>query len=77
VKDYAQAAIDVLRVLRGENFAIAFVELRMQFHRRYSKGFICSTSHGIAFFEHVLAGANAWTEKGDLEDNFRKILKQK
>ncbi len=75
MRDYARAAIDVLRVLRGESYAVAFVELRMAFHQHYGHGLICSTSHGIDFFENILAGPEAWDEEGELGDNFRKLFK--
>ncbi len=71
---YAQAAVDALRVLKGQEWAVAFVELRLQFFRRYQRGLICSTEHGPEFFEHILAGPKAWKEKGEYGNNFRALF---
>lgn len=57
-------------------FAKNYVNLRLQFFRQFNPGYICSTSHGIDFFDNVkncLAGEE-WTEKGEYGNNFRKLI---
>jgi hypothetical protein len=69
---YARCAKDILNVARAEYWAAVFVELRIEFTRLYSRG-ICSTSHGIEFFDNVLAGPANWKEPGEYGNNFRKL----
>jgi len=69
---FARAAKEILSRVPEHMWATWFVELRMQFARCYSKG-ICSTSHGIEFFDNVLAGPANWQEPGEYGNNFRKL----
>lgn len=71
--EFAKAVKDLLDTVSKDLFAPLFVESRMEFTRRYSKG-ICSTSHGLEFFENVIAGPDKWKEKGEYGDNFRKLF---
>lgn len=57
-------------------FAKNYVNLRLQFFRQFNPGYICSTSHGIDFFDNIrncLAGEE-WMEKGEYGNNFRKLI---
>jgi len=71
----AHDAIAQLKACEPHLWADLFVKLYMQFHRMYGQGYITSTSHGVDFFDNVVAGPEAWKEKGIYGDNFRKMLK--
>lgn len=70
--EYARVAQTQLASVPAHLWAVWFVELRMQFVRAYGQG-VCSTSHGVDFFAHVLAGPAHWKEAGVYGDNFRKL----
>jgi hypothetical protein len=72
--EFARVARLQLGLVPAHLWALWFVELRMSFARLYSKG-ICSTTHGVDFFDNVLAGPDAWKEEGEYGDNFRKLFK--
>lgn len=61
-----------------KDWAALFIRLRMEFHRLYSKGRVCSTSHGVDFFENVLdfAAGVPWEEPGEYGNNFRSIVRE-
>lgn len=73
--DFALAAHSELETCPADEWATRFVELRMEFHRKYGQRLVTSTEHGADFFRNVLAGPEAWKEKGEYGDNFRKMLK--
>ena len=73
--NFARVAKAVLDVTPGPMWAIMFVELRMAFSRLYLHGML-STSHGADFFDNVLAGPDAWDEKGEYGNNFRELLRR-
>lgn len=61
----------------SNNFAVDYVNARLDFFRKFNPGYICSTSHGVDYFDNLrncLAG-DSWTEKGEYGDNFRKLIK--
>lgn len=60
-----------------KTFAKTYVNLRLQFFRQFNPGFICSTSHGIDYFDNLKAclAGKEWNEKGEYGDNFRKLIK--
>lgn len=71
--EFANVAKIILESVPAHLWAEWFVVLRMQFARHYSKGTV-STSHGIDFFDNVLAGPEAWDEEGEYGDNFRMLF---
>lgn len=69
------AAVDYL-LQDPRVFAKNYVNLRLQFSRNFNPGYICSTAHGIDFFDNIrncLAG-DTWTEQGEYGNNFRKLI---
>lgn len=77
MKEFSQKSISILENTDSKNWAKVFVELKTEFWRKYAKGLIFSTTHGIDFFENVLNcldGAK-WKEEGEYGDNFRKLIK--
>lgn len=70
--EYARVAKMQLEDVPKHLWAVWFVELRMQFSRRFLQG-PCSTAHGADFFDNVLAGPENWTEPGEYGNNFRKL----
>lgn len=76
--DAAKACVTALDMVPQRMWGVLWVELRMSFHRRFSRGLICSTTHGPEFFENVInaiEGRLEWDEKGEYGENFRKIIK--
>ena len=72
--EFARVAKALLETVPSSYWAVVFVELRMAFNRLYPHG-ILSTSHGVDFFDNVLAGPDAWDEKGEYGNNFRTMLR--
>ena len=70
-------AIAILDWVSPQDWAKAFCELRMEFHRKHACGLVFSTQHGVDFFHNVLSllDGNKWTEQGALGDNFRLLYK--
>lgn len=76
--EMARAAAITLDAVPGRIWADVYVELRMIFHRRYGRGLVISTTHGADFFDNVIdccEGTLAWDEKGELGENFRKMIR--
>lgn len=75
MKEFCIETILLLNKCSMDDWAKVFVERRMQFQRDYGNGLVLSTSHGIDFFENVLACLDGapWDEKGHLGDAFRKL----
>jgi hypothetical protein len=82
MKKYALNAILQLSGLAGPEYAKTFVELRVEFFRRFQGGLLTSTVHGAEFFENVLAYVDqpkTWLDQFanknlELEKNFVRIL---
>lgn len=74
--EFAKVSRQQLRDVPASLWAVLFVELRMQFHRRYGRRLILSTVHGVDFFDNVIncAGGREWEEKGEYGNNFRKLF---
>lgn len=76
-----QHNLDLCGQHKPQDWAELFVTFKMWFHREFSRGLICSTEHGIDYFEHVRIGCEEgtkfWTEKGEYGDNFRKMIKER
>lgn len=73
MKAFCRVAVAQLNQVPPHLWAVWYVELRMMFCRLYPHGLV-STTHGVDFFDNVLAGPEAWDEKGEYGDNFRKML---
>ena len=73
MQEFARVAKAQLEQVPRDLWAVRFVELRLRFTRLYPHGLL-STSHGIDFFDNVLAGPEAWDEKGEYGKNFRVML---
>lgn len=52
--EYCQSAVTRLQALSGEAFAIAFCNMKMEFHRMFQDGLIFSTRFGASFFDDTL-----------------------
>ena len=80
MRDFCHAAIDVLNAAEPSQFGQTFVELRMDFHRKFGNKLIISTWHGLDFFKNVIFaldnGAEALNEpKGEYRNNFISLIK--
>lgn len=78
MKEYLSQIIKELDSCDNSKFAELFVFYRMSFARKYQYNLLTSTFLGIDFF-HILqdciVNSRHWTEKGDYEENFRKLIK--
>ena len=82
MKQFCLNAINLLNSANIKDWAVLFVNLRMEFARTYQKELITSTYHGIDFFQNVLDCLNGkkWLEPGEPEiksiygENFRKLI---
>lgn len=73
----AKACIHALELAPAERWAGLFVELKLAFCRKYSNGLICSTVHGVDFFQNVVdvaEGRLIWEEEGQYGENFRRMV---
>ena len=84
MKSFCEDAINKLRICPINNWAEMFVSLKLKFFRLHQQQLVCSTYHGINFFNNLLDGINGkiWKPlddkgneiKGKYEDNFRKLI---
>lgn len=78
MKNYLSQIVKELDSCDNSKFAELFVSRKMSFARKYQHNLLTSTFLGIDFF-HILhdciVNGRQWTEKGDYEDNFRKLIK--
>ena len=70
----------VTRLQQTKTFGAVFVQLRMDFHLQFCRGFIFSTRFGASFFEDVLHHVETGTgikqeQLGEFDLNFNKWLK--
>ncbi len=75
--DYARAAKLLLDQVGNQSpgeWPAQFVALRMGFCWLFPHGTL-STSHGIDFFDNVIAGPEAWKEESEYGENFREMLR--
>jgi hypothetical protein len=79
----ARAASEILALINKNVWAKTFVGLRIAFFRKFGRGLVCSTQHGVDYFDHVVAcceGRLIWSkdvEKGEYGDNFRKMIAER
>ena len=80
---YVEMALATLSGLRGEAWAKAFVEQRMNFHRQCSNGYVFSTRFGSDFFTEaktyllnnkLLTPEHGGTVLGEYDKNFNEWL---
>lgn len=77
MKQFLIKAIDILNHTQKE-WGKVFVNLKMEFCRKYQRGLITSTIHGADFFSNLLnciENKTQWDEKGEYGENFRKLIK--
>jgi hypothetical protein len=80
MKKFCEDAIAKLNSVSTAEWANTFVELRMEFHRKFSRGIITSTWHGTDFFNNVLFCLNGGDVNdlkepvGEYRTNFKKII---
>ena len=79
MKQFCLDAIQQLNNVHPSRWAELYVNLKMEFFRKYNNGLICSTVHGSDWFINVLNCLNGmeWDKKeykGEYEDNFRKLI---
>jgi len=77
MKEFCIQAIQILANTGGRAWAEEYVRLRMEFHRKHSRGLVVSTWHGTDFFANVLkglAGIEVGEPKGEYRNNFIKML---
>lgn len=79
MKQFCLNAIEQLDKCHPRDWASLFVNLKMEFFRKYQRGLICSTSHGIDWFHNIIDCLNGkeWSvedHKGEFENNFRKLI---
>lgn len=75
--DAAKACSIALSMVPQRMWAELFVELKMAFFRKFARGLICSTTHGLDWFDNIVAaceGRLEWDEKGEYGENFRKMI---
>lgn len=72
--EFCRVANLALKCTPRAKWGEVFVALYLQFCRQYSRG-TTSSSHGVEFFDNVLAGPENWKEPGEYGDNFRKLAK--
>jgi len=73
----AKACEHILNLAPPWRFPDLFVDLKMWFSKKYSRGLTTSTTHGIDFFRNVVGlaeGTMKWEEEGEYGDNFRKMV---
>ncbi len=77
MKKFCLNAVEILKSVTDKEFAIAFIGLRMDFHRKHGHKLIVSTLHGIDLFDNILSclAGGDWVEEGEYGDNFRKLIK--
>ncbi len=77
MKKFCEDAIAKLKGVPDTEWANTFVELRMEFCRKFQRGIITSTWHGIEFFDNVLFCLNGGDVKepaGEYKTNFKKLI---
>lgn len=78
--DSARAFAAALKVTPERWWAEVFVALKMSFFRQHARGLVCSTTHGLDYFDNVVAaceGRLQWDEKGEYGQNFRKMIQER
>ena len=75
----AQAAKRQLAMVSMAAWAEVFVELKMDFWRKFSRGFVCSTQHGVDYFDNVVVACRGvrWEEPGEFGENFRRMIRDR
>ena len=76
--EFCCRTIGELEFAQPREWAVIFVERRMELQRRFLKGLVLSTTHGTDIYWNIiyaLQGVIVWEEKGELEDNFRKFIR--
>lgn len=81
MKRFCETAIEQLDGCDIKEWAPLFVKLKIEFFYRFQNGLICSTTHGVDWFNNVLNCLNGqeWDRKehkGLYEDNFRLLIEQ-
>lgn len=79
MKEYCQNAIRILGNTDKSVWAEKFVELKRDFYNKHQQGIICSTVHGLDWFQNIVDCLNGKTwdkkeHKGEYEDNFRRLI---
>ena len=74
--DFAKQVQRELSICPLDKWAEVFVNRRLEFAGKYGNGLIFSTVHGADFFDNVVdcISGMTWEEKGDLGNNFRKLI---
>lgn len=74
MQTFCRAVLRDLADTPPDRWAEEWVEARMEFCHLFPHDLL-STSHGIDFFANVIAGPDAWDEKGEYGNNFRKMFR--
>lgn len=73
----AKGCMAVLEIIPRSKWAEYFVELYLGFYRKFGRGVLISTTHGVDFFHNVVEcceGRMKWKEEGEYGENFRKLI---
>jgi len=84
MKQFCINSIKQLNDCPLKEWAVLYVSLKMEFFKKFQKGLVCSTYHGLDFFNNLLNCLNGspWNPldgegksiKGEYESNFRKLV---
>lgn len=76
MKTFCLNAVEKLK--NTNDFGKDFVDLKMEFFRKFQNPLICSIIHGPDFFSNVLEcmGGKKWKEEDVYGDNFRQLVKK-
>lgn len=84
MKQFCINSINSLNNCPIETWAVLYVTLKMEFFGKFQHGLVCSTYHGLNFFQNLLDCLNGkeWNPtndngepiKGEYESNFRKLV---
>lgn len=77
-----QFCIDAERILAesssGEEYAVNYVRLKIEFFHKYQSGLVCSMWHGTDWFKNILTALEGNDIKepiGEYKKNFEKLIK--
>ncbi len=78
MKAFCENVLAELKACKNEEWAVIWVNRRMEFTRKFNMDLCFSTTHGADFFQNVLdcLAGTIWKEDGLYGKNFRELIKR-